>query len=101
LFAISKRKPISDSDITLTFEDGQVSGSAGCNRFFGPYQVDDESITFQDLAITEMACLSPEGVMEQENLIMEFLWDAQRFQLEADRLMIFRSDGEALTFDRQ
>jgi len=101
LFAISKRKPISGSTITLSFEDGQVSGSAGCNQYFGSYQVDGEAITIQKLAITEMACMEPAGLMEQENLIMEFLNDAQRYQLEDSRLMIFRPDGEALTFDRK
>ncbi len=101
LFAIRKSLPISGSTITATFADGQVRGSAGCNSYFGSYQVEGETITIGDLAITEMACLEPEGIMEQEQTIMEFLWNAKRFELQEDRLMIFGSDHEALTFDVQ
>ena len=101
LWAYRKTKPIPGSIITATFEDGKVSGSGGCNTYFGSYQVDGENITISELAITEMACMEPEGVMDQESLIMEYLGDAQRFELQENRLMIFRGDREALTFNPQ
>ena len=101
LWAYRKSKPIPGSITTATFEDGKISGSGGCNNYFGSYQVDGKSITITDLAITEMACMEPAGIMEQESLVMEYLWDAQRFELQDNRLMIFRSDHEALTFTPQ
>ena len=51
-----------------------------------------------NLANTEMACLDPEGVTEQETAFFAFMRDARTFRLE---LQIFRSDGAALTFVRQ
>jgi heat shock protein HslJ len=45
--------------------------------------------------------MEPEGIMEQEQLIMSFLSDAQEYRLEDGQLEIFRSDGEALAFTRQ
>ena len=101
LMAYRKTRPISGTTITATFEDGQVRGSAGCNSYGGSYQVSGDTITVSAVAITEMACLEPEGVMEQELLFVEFLTDAQTFRLADGQLQTFRPDGEALTFTPQ
>jgi len=98
LTAYRKTRPIPETTITATFEDGQVRGSAGCNSYGGSYQVSDDTITVGQVAITEMACLEPEGAMDQELVFVEFLTDAQTFRLADGQLQIFRSDGEALTF---
>ena len=98
LMAYRKTRPISGTTITATFEDGRVHGSAGCNSYSGSYQVSGDTITVGAVAITEMACLEPEGVMEQELLFVEFLTDAQTFRLADEQLQTFRPDGEALTF---
>jgi heat shock protein HslJ len=99
LMAYRKSRPIPETTITATFEDGQVRGSAGCNSYSGSYQVSDNTITVDEIAITEMACLEPEGIMEQEMVFIEFIRDAQTFRSTDGQLQIFRSDGhEALTF---
>jgi heat shock protein HslJ len=98
LMAYRKTRPISGTTITATFEDGQVRGSAGCNSYSGSYQVSGDTITVGAVAITEMACLEPEGVMDQELVFVEFLTDAQTFRLADGQLQVLRSDGEALTF---
>ena len=98
LTAYRKTRPISGTTITATFEDDQVRGSAGCNSYGGSYQVSGDTITVGAIAITEMACLEPEGVMEQELLFVEFLTDARTFRLADGQLQILRSDGAALTF---
>ena len=85
-------------DITAIFEDGNISGSSGCNSYSGSYQVDGSKISFGPLAGTLMACMDPPEVMEMEQMYQEWLMDAQTFELSPDQLMIFRSDGEALTF---
>ena len=98
LMAYRKTRPISGTTMTATFEDGQVHGSAGCNSYSGSYQVSGDTITVGAIAITEMACLEPEGVMEQELLFVGFLTDARTFRLADGQLQTFRPDGEALTF---
>jgi heat shock protein HslJ len=99
LTAYRKSRPIPETTITAMFEDGQVRGSAGCNSYSGLYQVGDNTITVDEIAITEMACLDPEGIMEQEMVFIEFIRDAQTFRSTDGQLQIFRSDGhEALTF---
>jgi len=98
LYAIGKTFPIAGRPITITFEDGQVSGSAGCNSYGGSYQVNGDKIAFSEVFSTMMACPEPEGVMEQEMMFLQFLGDAQRFEMADGQLQVFRSDGEALTF---
>jgi heat shock protein HslJ len=84
--------------VTADFEEGQVKGSSGCNSYSGSYQVEGDKISFGPLMSTLMACLDPEGVMDQETMYLAWLQDAQTYQIQDDQLLIFRSDGEALTF---
>lgn len=100
LFAYGKTEPILGTTITANFSDGEIRGTAGCNSYFGSYTTDGMGIEFGELGWTAMACLNPPGVMEQETLVMEFFMNAERFELEDGRLYIYRTDGEALTFDR-
>jgi heat shock protein HslJ len=88
---------IPGTGITATFEDGQVHGSA-CNSYGGSYKVSGDKLTFSDIYMTEMACLDPEGVMEQERQYLEMLGMAQTFQASSGRLQIFSAGGEVLTF---
>lgn len=46
-------------EVTATFEDGQVSGKGGCNRFVGPYVRDGDGLALGPLASTMMACPEP------------------------------------------
>ena len=52
--------------ITIVFDGEQVSGVAACNSYSGAYNLDGSSIEFGNLAMTEMACIDPPGVMEAE-----------------------------------
>jgi heat shock protein HslJ len=101
LFAYRKTKPISGTTITASFEEGQISGSAGCNTYFGSYKVQGEEITITDMGLTAMACLTPEGVMDQEQTIVGFLGNAQTYKLVDGQLLIYWTNHEALTFDPQ
>lgn len=98
LYSIGRYSPIAGSKTTIRFEDGQVSGLGGCNQYGGEYKSSNQSLSFSALYMTEMACMSPEGIMDQESAYLQFLGDARSFKLVNDQLQISRSDGEALTF---
>ena len=100
LYSIGQYAPVPDSTTTIRFEDGQVSGLGGCNQYGGAYQVSGQTLSFSALYMTEMACTSPAGVMEQESAYLKFLGEVQRFEVSDGRLQIYRSDGQALTFVR-
>jgi heat shock protein HslJ len=97
LMAYRKTSPIPGTVITAAFEDGRVQGSAGCNSYSGAYQVSGNTITVSAIAITEMACLEPEGVMEQETTFIQLLSDARTLKLTDGQLQTF-AGHEALTF---
>lgn len=44
----------------------QATGYAGCNRFFGGYELDGTTLTFGPIGATKMACPDPEGGLETE-----------------------------------
>lgn len=93
-----KTAPITGTTITARFADGQISGSAGCNTYGGVYQVDGSEISISEIYFTEMACMEPEGIMEQEGLYLGYLGDAYKFQLAEDQMLIYWTAQETLTF---
>ena len=98
LYAYQKNRPIEGSTLTISFEDGQIHGSAGCNSYGGSYEVNGGKITVSEIFATLMACPEPEGLMEQETMFLQFLGNAQRYEIVDGQLRIFGSDHEALTF---
>lgn len=88
--------PLNGTRITATFDDAesQVAGSAGCNNYFGGYEVDGNSIAIGPLASTQMFCGDPEGVMEQESQYLAALQSAATFQIIANRLELISESGE-------
>ncbi|MBK8027580.1 MAG: META domain-containing protein [Chloroflexi bacterium] len=97
LTRIGGETPLADSLVTLSFGDvGRVSGSGGCNRFNGSFEVSGSEITFGSIASTRMAC--PGGRMEQEQAFFQALEAAISFQATADVLTIETSDGQTLEF---
>ena len=83
-------KPVIEGTrITATFDsaEGQVRGSAGCNSYFGGYQINDK-LSIPVLAHTEMYCLDPEGVMEQEYEYLRTLQSAESYQIKDGKLQI-------------
>ncbi|MBN1579531.1 MAG: META domain-containing protein [Anaerolineae bacterium] len=85
-------------EVTVTFENGEVRGSAGCNSYSGSYTVDGFRLSVGMLAVTEMACMSPAGVMEQEQLYLRFLADAFAHTLEDGVFRLEMGDGRSLVF---
>ncbi len=81
-------------EVTATFgEDGRVTGSGGCNRFFGPYALDGAALSIGPLASTRMACFEPEGVGEQETAYLAALGRAATWSIREDRLQLRAADG--------
>lgn len=82
------------TEITAVFDgtEGQVHGSAGCNNYFGSYQSINNKLSIQEIAYTEMYCLDPEGVMEQEEQYLKAIQAAESFQIQDGKLQINSGD---------
>ena len=91
--------PLSGAEITASFSaDGTVSGNAGCNGFQGSYRSGDGTLSFGLMAITEMACPAPDGVLEQESRFFEMFSLADKYRMADGNLILTTPSGDQLLF---
>ena len=98
---------------TIRFEPDtpRVAGFAGCNRYFGTYTLDGQTIRFGPIGMTRMACA--EG-MTLENQLATALEATRRYELttfdltidrdrvgEMKRLTLIGSSGPVAVFTRR
>ncbi|MFC2014984.1 protease inhibitor I42 family protein [Chloroflexota bacterium] len=85
--------------ITAAFDkaEGRVHESAGCNTYSGDYQISDSTLSISWIASTEMACLEPEGSMDQEQQYLTILQAAESYKVQDGKLQI-NSGQQILTF---
>ena len=89
----SEANIVAGTTVTLRFgEDGQASGSTGCNSYGGTYQVHGDSISFGRLISTRRACLD-QNANQQEQRFLSALEAANRFRLSANGLTILSERG--------
>jgi heat shock protein HslJ len=97
---LSLTDPLAETRITAEFENGTLSGSAGCNGYSGAYALDGSALTVGTIAATEMACLDPAGAMEQEQRYLGSLGDVSTYAVFGNRLWLETDDGRGLVFRR-
>jgi heat shock protein HslJ len=83
---------VSGTSVTLVFDDEGVSGSAGCNRYFGSYTVHGNTISVGAIGSTKMHC-GEAGVMDQEQRYIATLAEIVSFGIDSDRLTLFDEQG--------
>lgn len=56
--------------VTLLLSGGEANGLAGCNSYFGSYEIDETSLSFGPLATTMMLCEAPAHEVEEAYLAL-------------------------------
>ena len=92
------QQPLSGYEPTMKFEANRISGSTGCNLYSGAFQIKDDRIEFDGVQSTEMACLDPEGLMDQEQIFLEILRGVVRFSLTDEELVLIADVDRHLKF---
>jgi heat shock protein HslJ len=82
---------LSDTRITAEFAQGKVSGTAGCNQYFGSYSLSGNTIAFGELGSTKKAC--PGDIMKQEQDFLAALGSATAFSIAGDQLTVAYPGG--------
>lgn len=96
----SENTAVTSSDIqaaqqTITFDQsGNINGNAGCNSYFGTFEVDGSSLSIKNLGWTEMFC--GESLMAQETAYLAALEKADSYHINASSLQILAADGSTL-----
>jgi heat shock protein HslJ len=83
---------IGDSDVTMSFGNGEVTGSAGCNRFHATYATEGNRIRLGPAATTRRACDEP--LMTQEREFLAALASAVIWRIDGNVLDLHRADSE-------
>jgi len=84
---------------TLAFAEGQATGKAGCNSYFGDYDQKGNTLSIPMIGMTEMYCMDPEGIMDQESLYVGILSRIDTFSMNGTQLQLESSDGAFLVFE--
>jgi heat shock protein HslJ len=93
---------ITDTEITTEFvsSEGTVKGSAGCNSYFGGYELEGSQLSIPGpIGATEMYCAEPDGVMDQEQEYLATLQLAESYEINSDELRV-NCGNQVLVFQR-
>jgi heat shock protein HslJ len=91
--SVSAPSPQREAYFLLDPANHRVSGSGGCNRLMGSYELNGDQLKFGPMADTRMAC--PEG-MDSEQAFLKSLAQVNRWKITGQSLELFDSDGKVL-----
>jgi putative lipoprotein len=79
--------------IILAPDSKQVSGSGGCNRMFGVYELNGNNLRFSGVGSTKMAC---KGGMQTETQFLGSLLRVKTWKMAGQQLELSDSTGAVL-----
>ncbi len=79
-----------DPHLVLDPDGRRLSGSGGCNRLLGRYELDGDRLGFGAVATTMMAC--PEPLMIRERAFIEALEATTAFRIEGETLELLAGE---------
>jgi heat shock protein HslJ len=100
LVTLGGEAPLAGRAPSAEFSADQISGSAGCNTYFGSYAASSSEISISDVASTEMWCSDPAGVMDQEQVFLAALASVASHRFAGEQLELLDGTGAVvLTFE--
>lgn len=87
------------NNITLEFDKNThgISGFGGCNRFFGTYAINGDSVFFGAIGSTEMACDN----LKTETDYYALLKKAETYKIKSGKLTLYSGGSAIMIFDRK
>jgi heat shock protein HslJ len=93
------RPLVANTEIRLTFDDGQLGASAGCNAFGGTFRVEDGALIVDGGAMTEMGC--DEERSAQDEWLFAFLGARPQLSLSDNELILTAGETIITLLDRE
>jgi len=78
---------IPEPHLLLHPADKRASGSTGCNRFTGSYELVGDSLSVRPLAATLVACADP-ALNRQETAFLAAVGETRRWRVTGDTLLL-------------
>ncbi len=91
---------IEDSEITLSFSNGEIVGFAGCRDYRGEYEAEGDEIRFPMIMMLGEVC-EEEGLLIQEGKFTTALELSIHYQVQDDQFALILATGETVIFERQ
>ncbi|MEI7826920.1 MAG: META domain-containing protein [Euryarchaeota archaeon] len=85
---------VPNTTVTAKFDDGNITGSSGCNNYGGSYQLNKTEIKIESIRSTLMFCSDPPGVMSQETTYLLLLKNVTAYTVSNDRLTLSNGLGD-------
>ena len=79
--------------IVLQADSKQVTGSGGCNRMFGVYELNGDALRFSGIGSTKMAC---QDGMDTESAFLPALLRVAKWRVAGQQLELSDSTGAVL-----
>ena len=98
LISWNGRSPHKDSNITIAFAAGEISGHAGYRDYAGTYEASGDDIRFTSIGMKEPTSLKPEALRFQESGYTTNLSLATNYRLSEGELEIFTAPGGVLIY---
>ncbi|MBS1549531.1 MAG: META domain-containing protein [Bacteroidetes bacterium] len=75
---------------TMVLENGKISGNAGCNNYFGSFEMDTTqgSLKINNLGTTRMACPN----MSAESNFLKILGETNRYIVNGEHLELYKDN---------
>jgi heat shock protein HslJ len=93
------RDLVSGSQVQISFGDGRLSASAGCNTMNGGYRVVGGTLVVEQLAMTEMGC--PGELMEQDTWLADLLTAEPALAADGDQVTLTTASTVLTLTDRE
>jgi len=84
-----------DNDITAEFKEGHMAGSAGCNSYSAPYEVEGMNLTLGQAVSTLMACEDEER-NQRESEFLTALATVAQYEIQRNTLTLSDAEGQLL-----
>lgn len=92
-------KIVADSKAYIEFDESEqrITGTTGCNRMFGSYELTEGNFKVNGVGSTRMACLQP-GKMETESAFLKALGEATILKRSGRNLTLYSGKARVLRF---
>ena len=88
---VSEAPPQDEPHLILHSESRRVSGSLGCNRLMGRYELKGDALAFDQIVATKMNCAQGMGL---EKAFVEVLGQVKTWKITGQRLDLFDAAGK-------
>lgn len=86
------------ASIKFNPSEKKVSGNTGCNNFFGIYETSGDTISFDKIATTKMACIGEEGNKTEQKMLFYLSNKDLRFDVADQTLNFYLNDKLVMMF---